>query len=756
MADQDEDADTDDDDEEIVLEPRAPVVPDARAVRQRRDGSLGAAGAPSTDAGGEAVPTASPGHVDARGREHSSGDRRRAAGEREPEPESDESEPEVEAGEWGGVSRRDMHARITQLEFTLASAQAAAERVDGLVADVTRLTAENAAARREVNEVRGVDRALFRDAAQRRRQHARAMKIIRVVTSVKVSQLENSLNEERRAHAMTRRKAELLEAFYKAHAPFFGPRALAPTGAHCFAVSDGRLAPKSEHRARIARCTRYLHHELGGAAATSFDIARRATASPRQIAQLGLFSRYNVRLQARVDHAAEKAGKGQEPAERSFIAKVLAPVGAKKMKEVNDAVYDGHVIDIGDDVKLRKTKVAITSSRLRSAKARLVGRYLHGGAAPIAKYVPKITAVQDDKGKKIGAVADVKNAMIFASICVLESEEHQKTFAPLFDENTRALGERHVPLLAGLTRDLFPLNKRAAVTQMSAFNANMLSSSNSPHMQMPISFTREKEDSAYMHEQYAAADRAHAELRASGLAGGVEVELTPPPNAKWCPPHLRNVRGKFYLHFVGGWFEHNDGKMDALLYRAARGSASTARCGGIRFNVKKVKLLKPRGRIVKPDDPTKTAADYVWHTDSWIKEAVDGVVAEVAKLRSSEKLSDDAINDFCAQHGHAFSLGLSPYGAVRVALWDPLHMDNNLAQGTIEQYNRLAEDMAEHFKLKYDDPRSPHRRLHAALRATGRRLGRHVDALEVVVMMSSCKDCLRTTRVTAERWARPA
>ena len=175
---------------------------------------------PSADAGGETVPKASPGRVDARGREHSSGDRRRAAGEREPEPEP-EPEPEAEADEWGGVSRRDMHARITQLEFTLASTQAAAERVGGLVTDVTRLTAENAAARREVNEVRGVDRAIFRDAAQRRRQHARAMKIIRVVTSVKVSQLENSLNEERRAHAMTRRKAELLEAFYEAHAPFF-------------------------------------------------------------------------------------------------------------------------------------------------------------------------------------------------------------------------------------------------------------------------------------------------------------------------------------------------------------------------------------------------------------------------------------------------------------------------------------------------------------------------------------------------------
>ena len=61
-------------------------------------------------------------------------------------------------------------------------------------------------------------------------------------------------------------------------------------------------------------------------------------------------------------------------------------------------------------------------------------------------------------------------------------------------------------------------------------------------------------------------------------------------------------------------------------------------------------------------------------------------------------------------------------------------MDNNLAQGTIEMYNSLAEDMAEYYKLDYRDARSPHARLHAALRATGRRLGRHVAALEARVM----------------------
>ena len=36
-----------------------------------------------------------------------------------------------------------------------------------------------------------------------------------------------------------------------------------------------------------------------------------------------------------------------------------------------------------------------------------------------------------------------------------------------------------------------------------------------------------------------------------------------------------------------------------------------ARAGGIRFDVKKIALLKLRGRIAEPDDPTATNADYV-------------------------------------------------------------------------------------------------------------------------------------------------
>ena len=310
-----------------------------------------------------------------------------------------------------------------------------------------------------------------------------------------------------------------------------------------------------------------------------------------------------------------KAGKGFRAAEISFIAKVLVAMGAKRMKELNDAIYGGYEVDLGYHVKLTKMKIAITYGRLRGARGRLAGRYLHGGSKPIAQIVPRLRAVADASGKLIGAVADVKMAHMLAAKIALESEELQREFDPLYNERVRGLGERHIAVLGGLTRDLFPVNKRAAVTQMSAFNGNIKSKSNSPHNHMCTAFVRAKEDDALMHEQYAAADRALAELRASAAANGEPIELTPPQNARYCSAPLRGVKGLFFLHFVFGWFEHNDGKMDALLYRAARGSAPTARCGGIRFDVKKIALLKPRGRIAEPNDPTATNADYVCHTD---------------------------------------------------------------------------------------------------------------------------------------------
>ena len=147
-------------------------------------------------------------------------------------------------------------------------------------------------------------------------------------------------------------------------------------------------------------------------------------------------------------------------------------MGAKRIKELNDTIYGGYEVDLGH-VKLTKMKITITYGRLRGARGRLAGRYLHGGSKPIAQIVPRLRAVADASGKLIGAVADVKMAHMLAAKIALESEELQREFDPFYNERVRGLGERHIAVLGGLTRDLFPVNKRAAVTQMSAFNGNI-------------------------------------------------------------------------------------------------------------------------------------------------------------------------------------------------------------------------------------------------------------------------------------------
>ena len=164
--------------------------------------------------------------------------------------------------------------------------------------------------------------------------------------------------------------------------------------------------------------------------------------------------------------------------------------------------------------------------------------------------------------------------------------------------------------------------------------------------------------------------------------------------------------------------------MDSLLYRAARGSASTARAGGIRVAVRKVNLLRPRGRIVDAS-AEKTDDDWTWHDAQWISERVAEVVEETARLTALGKCSDEKINDFCADHDHAFTQGVEPYLAVRVALWDALHMDNNLVGSTVQRYVDLARDMDAHF-----EGGGYLQRLFTALRACGARIGRHVVKIQ--------------------------
>ena len=232
-------------------------------------------------------------------------------------------------------------------------------------------------------------------------------------------------------------------------------------------------------------------------------------------------------------------------------------------------------------------------------------------------------------------------------------------------------------------------------------------------------------------------------MRDEAIGHGSPVELTPPKNAKWCPESMRGIKATFYLHVICGGFEHNDGKMDAVLNFTARGGASAAREGGVRFSISKVRMLKPFGKILFADDPEFCEQrDYAWHTDGWIDEKCKEVREHSAELLSEKGLSPvgpekevdkywNAMNDFCAMKGHAFSQGIRPYDSVRICFWDPLHLDNNLSQSTLEMADRLAQDMAAYYKLKYDDKDSPQKRLHDNLRkANPGGIGKHADKLE--------------------------
>ena len=205
-------------------------------------------------------------------------------------------------------------------------------------------------------------------------------------------------------------------------------------------------------------------------------------------------------------------------------------------------------------------------------------------------------------------------------------------------------------------------------------------------------------------------------------------------NAQYCALELRGKPSTWHVHFMRGWFEHDDGKMLSLLTRVARGSAYTARFGGMRYNVNKMTMLRPRARVLDENDPSYDKdKDYAWQTAAWMEKSASEAAKEIARLTAAGEFTQDKINEFCAKDGHAFTEGIPPYLCVRVFLWDPMHMDNNLAGSLLEQYNKLAEEMAAHFNIAYDDARSPHRKLHLAMRATGRRLGRHADALEARV-----------------------
>ena len=105
-------------------------------------------------------------------------------------------------------------------------------------------------------------------------------------------------------------------------------------------------------------------------------------------------------------------------------------------------------------------------------------------------------------------------------------------------------------------------------------------------------------------------------------------------------------------------------------------------------------------RVLDESDPSYDKdKDYAWQTAAWMEKSAAEAAREIARLTAANEFEQEKINDFCAANGHAFTEGIPPYLCVRVFLWDPMHMDNNLAGSLVEQYNKLAEEMGDKLKV---------------------------------------------------------
>ena len=524
-----------------------------------------------------------------------------------------------------------------------------------------------------------------------------------------------------------------------------GPAVHSATTAAAWTAST---AKRARNRLKL-----YLEFHFGGISGARHEIARRSTSSSTAIAQLYKFKRFNETLSRALQREAVRAGKGDAAADRSCIAKLRVGTGLERMQRQNEELYDDHEIEVLG-AKLCKVKIALTRHRHTAARARLVRRYWNDPSdadneddapqptkSPIAAFAPKIEMVtRESDGVPIGAVADTFAAHVLCAKTSLESEALQPRFDPCFDPELSARDGHHVRIHTEGARDLFPLNHQRGVTQCSVSCGNIGTAAGSPVNQFQEAFVGAKEDSPEMMKIYDAMQSAFDRLAASSPASsdGIPIYITPPSNAAWCPPEQRGIPREWRVHFTFGWMEHDDHKMMSLLWRMAGGNASCAVAGGVRYNVTKATRCdkwSATARIVEGSDPNRRPHDYVWTSNEWIADKCAMNKEEMARVRSENPtISDVAVrkhmNKFCGENLNAFTEGLPPFRFALLAFYDPLHLDNNLCQYNMWQYNDLAEEVAEKYKSVYQtDATSALRKLHGELRASGRRLTRVADSL---------------------------
>ena len=178
----------------------------------------------------------------------------------------------------------------------------------------------------------------------------------------------------------------------------------------------------------------------------------------------------------------------------------------------------------------------------------------------------------------------------------LERPKYQKEFIPSYDPHLPS--PYHVRLVMGHGGDGLPLNHQADAYE-SSFACSNVKSSNAPELQYNDSFVKGKETSVEVAEICARHDLAHKKALASSpsASDGIELVITPPTGARWCPRSHWGIKSPYYLHLSYGWLEHDDSKMFSFLY-FGHTSAQTIQTGGMFYDVSKASLLRPLAAII--------------------------------------------------------------------------------------------------------------------------------------------------------------
>ena len=467
----------------------------------------------------EAVPVtpASPGHANARGQPPSSGRRRKGR------PRNTEADDDLQSTL--DLTRRELYEAVREKNDAIDLVQQAETRANEAVLERDRaiqLTAAAEASAERANlcaslshhqhslaqahaerdaSLAAADAAEERAARQAVHSSTSMSIIAKLCTRVHDDKarytkfriawyLMSRVTISRLEHELAEAKAALLRnaASYSEKADeVLGPKPRLPTGANSFREEGGKK-PKTDHRKRMSLCTGVLNHMFGGEYSVAYEIARRACSSAWSIKLLWQFPSFTKVLTGIIDKASRAAARLPVVAERSYIAKIFCGIGAERMGRLNDMLYNGLTIDLGDTLKLAKLKVQISTGRLKSAFDRLLVKFgplpaSEATSSAIPGYrIPLITEVFES-AKSIGAVADIYHAHMFALKLALEDEHTQRFYHPIFNERAKELGKYHIAVCGATSRDLFPLDKQKSVTQVSISVGNIGSAANSPNNQ---------------------------------------------------------------------------------------------------------------------------------------------------------------------------------------------------------------------------------------------------------------------------------